>query len=148
MKMNVKGNDNFRTPQGLYEQLDRIFNFTLDAACTREDCKAPRGLYHDEGVDALEISWGGGNGFSAIRPSAAKPNLLQRLFRRLCKEIVRSLSWCFRQIAKTAKRFNNTSKSNSFSRRFPDVLLLSIRKQSSHSKGITPEQLLSILRRI
>ena len=59
MKMNVKGNDNFRTPQGLYEQLDRIFNFTLDAACTREDCKAPRGLYHDEGVDALEISWGG-----------------------------------------------------------------------------------------
>ena len=130
MKMNVKGNDNFRTPQGLYEQLDRIFNFTLDAACTREDCKAPRGLYHDEGVDALEISWGG-NGFSAIRPSAAKPNLLQRLSRRLCKEIVRSSSWCFRQIAKTAKRFNNTSKSNSFSRRFPDVLLLSIRKQSS-----------------
>lgn len=72
MKMNVKGNDNFRTPQGLYEQLDRIFNFTLDAACTKEDCKAPRGLYHDEGVDALEISWGGGTGFpqSALQPQS------------------------------------------------------------------------------
>lgn len=59
MKMNVKGNDNFRTPQRLYDQLDKIFNFTLDAACTKEDCKAPRGLYHDEGVDALACSWGG-----------------------------------------------------------------------------------------
>lgn len=31
MKMNVKGNDNFRTPQSLYNQLDRIFNFTPGA---------------------------------------------------------------------------------------------------------------------
>lgn len=59
MKMNVRGNDNFQTPQGLYDQLDKIFNFTLDAACTTQDCKAPRGLYHDEGVDALACSWGG-----------------------------------------------------------------------------------------
>lgn len=55
--MNVKGNDNFQTPEKLYEQLDRIFNFTLDAACTTDDCKAPRGLYHDKGINSLEYSW-------------------------------------------------------------------------------------------
>lgn len=55
--MNVKGNDNFRTTQELYNQLDSIFNFTLDAACTSEDCKAPRGLYYDKGIDALQTSW-------------------------------------------------------------------------------------------
>ena len=59
MKMNVKGNDNFRTPQNLYNQLDRIFNFTLDVACTTEDCKCPRGLYYDKGFNALDCCWGG-----------------------------------------------------------------------------------------
>lgn len=59
MKMNVKGNDNFRTPKNLYNQLDRIFNFTLDAACTTEDCKCSCGLYHDKGFNALDCCWGG-----------------------------------------------------------------------------------------
>lgn len=147
MKMNVKGNDNFRTPQGLYEQLDRIFNFTLDAACTKEDCKAPRGLYHDEGIDALETTWGG-NVSSAIRPLAKKLNLSQRLIMKSSTAIVRLSSWCFPQIATTAAPFSNTLKSNSFLRLCRDASLLSILKQSSRSKGIMPEQLLSILRRI
>ena len=59
MKMNVKGNDNFRTPDNIYKQLNNIFNFTLDSACTTEDCKAPKGLYHDKGINSLEVSWGG-----------------------------------------------------------------------------------------
>lgn len=59
MKMNVKGNDNFRTPDHLFDQLNRIFNFTLDAACTREDCKCNTGYYYDAGIDALKMSWGG-----------------------------------------------------------------------------------------
>ena len=59
MKMNVKGNDNFRTPQPLFDQLDRIFNFTLDAACTTEDCKAQFGFYYDRDIDALTQNWGG-----------------------------------------------------------------------------------------
>lgn len=59
MKMNVKGNDNFRTPDHIFSQLNRIFNFTLDAACTTEDCKAPRGLYYDKGIDSLSRTWGG-----------------------------------------------------------------------------------------
>lgn len=57
--MNVKGNDNFRTPDHIFKQLDDIFNFTLDAACTTEDCKCERGLFYDNGVDALEMTWGG-----------------------------------------------------------------------------------------
>lgn len=57
--MNVKGNDNFRTPDHVFNQLNSIFNFTLDAACTFEDCKCSKGFYHDEGIDALKISWGG-----------------------------------------------------------------------------------------
>lgn len=59
MKMNVKGNDNFQTPKHLFKQLNDIFNFTLDAACTREDCKCNTGYYYDAGIDALKMSWGG-----------------------------------------------------------------------------------------
>lgn len=59
MKMNVKGNDNFRTPDHIFKQLNDIFNFTLDAACTTEDCKCPSGYCFDTGVDALKMSWGG-----------------------------------------------------------------------------------------
>ena len=66
MKMNVKGNDNFRTPDHLFEQLNRIFNFTLDAACTREDCKCNTGYYYDSGIDALKMSWGGGVCFATL----------------------------------------------------------------------------------
>ena len=56
--MNVRGNDNFETPLDLYYQLDRIFNFTLDVACTTKNCKAPKGFYFDEGMDALQRDWG------------------------------------------------------------------------------------------
>ena len=79
MKMNVKGNDNFRTPQGIYDQLDRIFNFTLDAACTREDCKAPDGLYHDEGIDALACSWGGDRVF-CNPPFSQKASFIKKAY--------------------------------------------------------------------
>ena len=53
----VGNNDVFGTPQGLYDQLNAIFNFTLDAACTRANCKAPNGFYFDEGINALQMSW-------------------------------------------------------------------------------------------
>lgn len=57
MKMNVKGDDNFRTPDHIFNQLNDIFSFTLDAACTTEDCKCPKGLYFDKGIDALSRDW-------------------------------------------------------------------------------------------
>jgi len=57
MKMNVKGNDEFETPKELYDQLNDIFNFTVDAACTSDNCKCKKGFYHDKGVDSLQMSW-------------------------------------------------------------------------------------------
>lgn len=59
MKMNIKGNDNFETPDELFDQLNRIFNFTLDAACTSTNCKCPKGYYYDKGQDSLKMNWGG-----------------------------------------------------------------------------------------
>lgn len=57
MKMNVKGNDCFETPLHLFNQLDKIFCFTVDAACSTSNCKCQRGFYFDEGHDGLEESW-------------------------------------------------------------------------------------------
>lgn len=44
----------WRTPTALFQALDAEFHFELDAACTRENCLAPQGIYHDEGGDALD----------------------------------------------------------------------------------------------
>lgn len=59
MKMNTKGNDNFETPDWLYNQLDSIFKFTVDAACTRSNCQCKRGFYLDNGFNGLEEDWYG-----------------------------------------------------------------------------------------
>ena len=122
MKMNVKGNDNFRTPDHVFKQLNDIFNFTLDAACTTEDCKCERGFFYDNGIDALKISWGGIACF-AIRRLAKRPTLSKRLMMKLSTAIVRLLLWCCRQTAKTARHFSNTSKRTSFTKPYPAALL-------------------------
>ena len=70
MKMNVKGNDNFQTPDHIFKQLNDIFNFTLDAACTTENCKCKYGFGFDDGINALEVSWGG---VSRVLQSAVQP---------------------------------------------------------------------------
>lgn len=57
MKMNQKGNDMFQTPKSIYNQLNNIFNFTLDAACCSYNCLAPSGFYYDDGVDGLLLTW-------------------------------------------------------------------------------------------
>lgn len=57
MKVNQKGEDGFMTPRSFYRQLNRIFDFELDAACTQKNCLAPQGFYHDRGVDGLSESW-------------------------------------------------------------------------------------------
>lgn len=147
MKMNVKGNDNFRTPQALYNQLDRIFNFTLDAACTSEDCKAPRGLYYDKGIDALQTSWGG-NVYFVIHHSAKRLNLSKKHIMKSSTAIVPLLSWYCPQIARTAALSSNISKSNSFMKLCQDASRLSILQQAIRKKEITPELLLSILKGI
>lgn len=57
MKMNVKGNDDFETPEHLFEQLNSIFKFTVDAACTLSNCQCKRGFFFDNGFNGLEESW-------------------------------------------------------------------------------------------
>jgi phage N-6-adenine-methyltransferase len=63
MIMNQKGNDCFETPKHLFAQLDMIFDFTLDVACTSENCLVIKngvvsyGFYYDQGDDGLKESW-------------------------------------------------------------------------------------------
>lgn len=79
MYMNVKGNDYFQTPDDLYNQLNSIFNFTLDAACTRQNCKCEKGIYHDMGLDALDVSWAGERVF-LNPPFSQKADFIQKAY--------------------------------------------------------------------
>lgn len=56
---NPKGvaDDGMMTPRYLFDQLDRIFQFTLDAACTSINCLAPQGFHFDKGEDAFKYEW-------------------------------------------------------------------------------------------
>ena len=54
----VEHNDTFNTPSYIYEQLDHIFNFQLDAACDTTNIKCPMGVCADQGFDGLEYEWG------------------------------------------------------------------------------------------
>lgn len=137
MKMNVKGNDGFETPDFLYRQLDRVFNFTLDAACTTANCKAPRGLYFDQGINALQTSWGGNVSF-VIHHSAKKPLLSPKLMMKSSTAIVPLSSWYCPQIAQTAALSINTFTKNSFTRFYPAELALWIRLPVERPKVIIP----------
>ena len=55
MKMNQKGrgNDEFCTPDYIFKQLNDIFNFQLDAACSDTNCKCPLGI----NLDSLNSLW-------------------------------------------------------------------------------------------
>ena len=48
------GRDEWRTPSDLFSALDDEFQFDWDAACTLENCLAPRGSHRDRGVNGLE----------------------------------------------------------------------------------------------
>lgn len=50
-------NDERSTPQWLYDQLNEIFHFTLDAAATVENAKCER--YYTIETDGLAHSWAG-----------------------------------------------------------------------------------------
>lgn len=79
MKMNVRGNDNFQTPDNLFDQLNDIFDFTLDVACTLEDCKCKQGLFFDKGIDALKTSWGKHRVF-CNPPFSKKADFIQKAY--------------------------------------------------------------------
>lgn len=78
MNQKGRGNDCFQTPKFIFTQLDKIFNFEIDIACTTQNCLAPKGFYYDRSIDALQVNWGGSEHF-AIRLLAKKLNLLKKL---------------------------------------------------------------------
>ena len=60
MKMKAKGKkseDGMMTPSNIYKQLDHVFNFTHDIACTTKNCLSPFGVFYDKKDDALKQSW-------------------------------------------------------------------------------------------
>lgn len=59
MKMNQKGrgNDEFCTPDYIYYQLERIFNFNMDVACNQWNCKTRNKTHLHKDYDGLKSSW-------------------------------------------------------------------------------------------
>jgi phage N-6-adenine-methyltransferase len=57
--MNQKGHgqDCFQTPKFIFNQLNDIFNFNIDIACTSENKLCDNGFYFDKDINALEQSW-------------------------------------------------------------------------------------------
>lgn len=57
--VNDKGCDTFNTPLYLFNQLNDIFSFTVDAACSSKNKKVENSFSWDEGYDGLKESWEG-----------------------------------------------------------------------------------------
>lgn len=51
-----KGNDYFETPDYIYQQLNKVFNFSLDVACNKENKKCICGFCEEE-INSLEADW-------------------------------------------------------------------------------------------
>lgn len=49
--------DDWETPQELFDQLDRMFHFTLDAASSDENAKCEKHFTAED--DGLKQNWGG-----------------------------------------------------------------------------------------
>ena len=56
--MNVNHSDNFNTPDHIFGQLNNVFNFTIDVACTSKNQKCPEGFCFDKGEDGFDYPWG------------------------------------------------------------------------------------------
>ena len=52
--------DDWETPQELFDQLDRMFHFTLDAASSDENAKCQKHFTAED--DGLKQDWGGAYG--------------------------------------------------------------------------------------
>lgn len=51
------GNDNWKTPDSVFETLDQEFHFTLDPCASEENHICPK--YYTKEQDGLRASWGG-----------------------------------------------------------------------------------------
>lgn len=55
--MYTSNSEEWGTPQGLFNRLNKEFNFTFDICASKENAKCPR--YYTKEEDALKQEWGG-----------------------------------------------------------------------------------------
>ncbi len=55
---NGVGNNEWETPDSLFKELDKEFNFDWDLACTSKNCKTKLGSMIDYGLDGLKFNPG------------------------------------------------------------------------------------------
>lgn len=77
----IVANDEWVTPQDLYDALDSEFDFDLDVACTPKNCKARYGMM-TVAFDALTEEWRNVVPYTSfpmcwMNPPYSKPNLLR-----------------------------------------------------------------------
>lgn len=78
------GQQSYRTPRAFLDAVLRRLvwdKFDLDLACTQADCVAELGIYHDLGLDALELEWPEGE-----RAWLNPPFGLSKAFARKCAQ--------------------------------------------------------------
>lgn len=66
-KTPISERDSFRTPMFVYEYFNSIYKFSVDAACTRENCLAPIG-FHAPMHNAFDKDW-----FSICESAGVRP---------------------------------------------------------------------------
>lgn len=47
----------WQTPRKLYDYFDREYDFSVDVACTTDNCLADLGFFFDKGFDGLKEDW-------------------------------------------------------------------------------------------
>lgn len=68
--------EDWATPQWIFDELDREFHFTLDAAADAQNAKCAR--FWDEETDALAQEWGGTKQSGATRHIVEKQVFLSK----------------------------------------------------------------------
>ena len=71
----------WETPQSLFDELNKKYNFETDAAATRENAKCK--MFFSEKDNALEKNWGATGIYFVIRPM--KANFKMILSKKLMK---------------------------------------------------------------
>lgn len=51
----LKNKDEWETPNYIFDELNKEFNFNWDLACTSKNCKTELGCYYDLGFNGLEF---------------------------------------------------------------------------------------------
>ena len=55
--MYTSNSEEWGTPKGLFDRLNKEFNFTLDICASKENAKCPK--YYTKEEDAIKQEWGG-----------------------------------------------------------------------------------------